>query len=49
VVLEDKTEPEPDPALVDQQEKEQEAIDQETDLEEEEAWEEGWTEKDEQD
>lgn len=49
VVLEDKTEPEPDPGLVDQQEEEQEAIDQETDLEEEEAWEEGWTEKDEQD
>ncbi len=49
VVLEDKTEPEPDLSLVDQQEEEQEAIDQETDLEEEEAWEEGWTEKDEQD
>jgi len=49
VVLEDKSEPEPDPGLVDQQEEEQEAIDQETDLEEEEAWEEGWTEKDEQD
>ena len=45
VVLEDKTDPDPDLSLVDQQEETQEKIDEQTDVEEEEAWEEGWTEQ----
>ena len=44
VVLEDKTEPEPDPALVDLPEESQEDIDAMTDKEEEERFDEGWTE-----
>ena len=49
VVLEDKTEPDPDPALVDLPEKNQEDIDAMTDKEEEERFDEGWTEQDEHD
>jgi hypothetical protein len=44
VVLEDKTEPDPDPALVDLPEASQEDIDTMTDKEEEERFDEGWTE-----
>ena len=44
VVLEDKTEPDPDPALVDLPEENQEDIDAMTDKEEEERFDEGWTE-----
>jgi hypothetical protein len=44
VVLEDKTEPDPDPALVDLPEENQEDIDTMTDKEEEERFDEGWTE-----
>ena len=44
VVLEDKTEPDPDPALVDLPEESQEDIDTMTDKEEEERFDEGWTE-----
>lgn len=44
VVLEDKTEPDPDPALVDLPEESQEDIDAMTDKEEEERFDEGWTE-----
>jgi len=49
VVLEDKTEPDPDPALVDLPEENQEDIDTMTDKEEEERFDEGWTEQDEHD
>ena len=49
VVLEDKTDPDPDPALVDLPEKNQEDIDAMTDKEEEERFDEGWTEQDEHD
>jgi len=49
VVLEDKTEPDPDPALVDLPEESQEDIDAMTDKEEEERFDEGWTEQDEHD
>ena len=45
VVLEDKTDLDPDLSLEDQQEERQENIDEQTDQEEEEAWEEGWTEQ----
>jgi len=48
VVLEDKTEPDPDPALVDLPEASQEDIDTMTDKEEEERFDEGWTEDKEQ-
>ena len=44
VVLEDKTEPDPDPSLVDLPEESQEDIDAMTDKEEEERFDEGWTE-----
>ena len=44
VVLEDKTETDPDPALVDLPEESQEDIDAMTDKEEEERFDEGWTE-----
>ena len=47
VVLEDKTDPDPDPSLVDLPEKNQEDIDAMTDKEEEERFDEGWTEQDE--
>ena len=49
VVLEDKTDPDPDPSLVDLPEKNQEDIDAMTDKEEEERFDEGWTEQDEHD
>lgn len=44
VVLEDKTEPDPDPAMLDLPEESQEDIDAMTDKEEEERFDEGWTE-----
>ena len=48
VVLEDKTEPDPDPAMLDLPEESQEDIDAMTDKEEEERFDEGWTEDEDQ-